>query len=102
MTDQPDDGKDFNPDWVSPPGDTLLDWMEENGIERAEMAVKLGLRAEDARRLLAGTLRISHALADKLGHFTKVTADFWLNREDDYRQEPRRTETEKADDAQAG
>ena len=35
--------QDFQPDWVSPPGDTIIDLMDEHGISDEELSKKIGL-----------------------------------------------------------
>ncbi len=32
----------YAPDWVSPPGDTILDIIEERGWSQTELATRLG------------------------------------------------------------
>lgn len=82
----------FKPDWVSPPGHTLRDWMKEQKISTRRVQTKLRLVEWDLDYLLDGTLAITYELAYRLGKLTLVSTDFWLNREDDYRKVPRRSE----------
>lgn len=84
--------KNYNPDWVSPPGDTLKEWIQENSMEERAVTLRLNLTPSGLASLLVGELRITDELADRLGFMTGTSIAFWLNREDDYRKEPRRTE----------
>ncbi len=36
------DTSTFEPDWVSPPGDTIADALEELGMSQAELAQRTG------------------------------------------------------------
>lgn len=83
--------QEFNPDWVSPPGDTLRDWLKECNVTTGTVIDSLGLSAQAFARLLKGEIPITYELAYKLGRFTRTDMDFWLNREDDYRKVPRRS-----------
>lgn len=44
----------FRPDWVSPPGDTIADLMEERGWPQAELAVRLGYTTKHVSQLING------------------------------------------------
>ena len=82
----------FKPDWVSAPGDTLRDWMKEYKISTRFVQKKLRLVEWDLDYLLDGKIAVTYELAYRLSKLTDVSMDFWLNREDDYRKSPRRSE----------
>ena len=44
----------FAPDWVSSPGDTIADLIEERGWTQAEFAKRLGYSAKYVNRLVQG------------------------------------------------
>ena len=44
----------FAPDWASPPGDTIVDLIEERGWTQAELAERLGYSARHVSRLVQG------------------------------------------------
>jgi HTH-type transcriptional regulator/antitoxin HigA len=45
----------FDPDWVSPPGDTILDLLEEKGWTQAELATRTGFTRKHVNELASGT-----------------------------------------------
>ncbi len=47
----------FAPDWVSPPGDTILELIEERGWTQSELAKRLGYTEKHVSQLLNGKLR---------------------------------------------
>lgn len=83
MTDQE---QTSSPDWASPPGDTIVDLMEERGWTRVELATRLGFSAGYLNRLLKGNISITQDCALRLERVLGSTANFWLNREANYRE----------------
>ena len=75
----------FDPDWVSPPGDTIRDLLEERCWSFAEFGEKLGWRSERVDGLLNGEAPISLEIARSLEHILGGSADFWTVRESQYR-----------------
>lgn len=71
---------EFKPDWVSPPGDTIAEIMEERGVCQAYLGALL------VSDLLSGELPIGEALAARLEETVGCPAQFWLNREAQYRE----------------
>ena len=69
----------FNPDWRSPPLDTILDVLEERGMAVIEAEFKLGFKLDDS-------LYIDAARAQKLAEVLGAHASFWLKREAHYRE----------------
>lgn len=78
--------KAFQPDWVSPPGETILDLLEERDWTRSELAVCLGFKETHVTRMVAGELAVTEDTALRLERVLGDTADFWLARERRYRQ----------------
>ncbi len=83
---------DFKPNWRSPPGDTIRDVVRmlypsasDDDITTA-LALALGITVPDAVNLLGGTLPIDATLAGMLGVKLGGSAQFWLNRERQYRE----------------
>lgn len=78
----------FNPDWVISPGETLRDWMEENGIPSARIVASCcrDLEANEVQGVLDGKRRITKVLACKLSVATGISAQLWLNLERQFRQ----------------
>ena len=44
----------FAPDWASPPGDTILDMVEERGWTQAELAARLGFSHKHVNQVIKG------------------------------------------------
>ncbi|EPD6093075.1 DNA-binding protein, partial [Escherichia coli] len=58
--------QDFQPDWVSPPGDTIIDLMDEHGLSGEELSKRIGLSLIRGQQLLEGKIRLNESLACKL------------------------------------
>ena len=79
------DDAPFAPDWVSPPGDTILDLIEHRGWSRAEFASRVGLDEAQTDSLISGGFVLDAALAESLAQTFGSTAAFWLRREANFR-----------------
>lgn len=77
--------KNFNPDWVSPTGDTIRDCLEERGWTVAEFATSMNINIDAANRLITGEAPIYSKEAVKLQSVLGGTVMFWVNREMQYR-----------------
>lgn len=78
----------FDPDWVISPGETLRDWMEENGLGRMEHAVAqtCGRMSDEMfQGILDGKTKITPDIAKALEHGTAIPAQLWLNLERAFR-----------------
>ena len=75
----------FSPDWVSPPGDTIADLLDERSWTQAEFAARLGASRKFVNQLVSGEASIDEATALRLERVLGSTTRFWLNREADYR-----------------
>ena len=76
----------FSPDWVSPPGDTILDMMEERDWSQVELARRLGFSPKHLNQLIKGKASLTDDTALRLERVLGSTANFWLNREARYRE----------------
>lgn len=78
---------EYQPDYVSPPGDTLLEILEERQISRPGLAKVLGFPLFLLNEIIEGKTPISPEMARRLEKIlVKPTAEFWLNRERLYRE----------------
>jgi HTH-type transcriptional regulator / antitoxin HigA len=84
----------FTPDWVSPPGDTIADILEERDWTQIELAERLGYTTKHISLLINGKASINEETALKLERVLGSTAGFWLNREAQYRAALARIEEE--------
>jgi HTH-type transcriptional regulator/antitoxin HigA len=75
----------FAPDWVSPPGETVEDLLEERHWSQAELAERTGLTRKHINDLVRGRAAISADTASRLDKVLGGTAQFWLTREAHYR-----------------
>ena len=77
----------FERDWVISPGETLADWIEENGLSVRSTATVCGrMPVERLQRILDGKQRITRKDAAALAHGTGISAQLWLNLERAFRQ----------------
>jgi HTH-type transcriptional regulator / antitoxin HigA len=77
----------FNPDWYSPPGQTIATLLEERDIPPAIFAQDMELSLEYVDLLLRGELILCDTIAEKLEKVLGSTKQFWLAREKKYREE---------------
>ena len=75
-----------SPNWASPPGDTIVDLMEERGWTRVVLARRLGFSARHLNQLINGSVSITNDTALQLERVLGSTVNFWLNKEANYRE----------------
>lgn len=73
------------PDWVSPPGHTILSILEERELTVEQFARQIGRSAAVAQRILDGAHVIDGTLARQLASTLGASENFWIAREQDYR-----------------
>ena len=76
----------FLTDWVSPPGETILDLMNEIAWTQVELAQKLGYTLKQLKLLIEGKVPLTEDTALRLEQVLGSTVKFWLNREVKYRE----------------
>ncbi len=76
--------KDFSPDWISPPGDTIIELLDEFGLSIEQLNKQIGLTAKKGQQLLDGELSICQVIAVKLESTLHVPSKFWLARDYQY------------------
>jgi HTH-type transcriptional regulator / antitoxin HigA len=74
----------FAPDWLSPPGDTIADILEERGWEQAELAQRTGFTKKHVNDLVKGRASLSPDAAQRLSTVLGSSTEFWLTREAQY------------------
>lgn len=82
----------FAPDWVSPPGESILDLAEERGWTQAELAERLGYTEKHVSLLINGKVPLSMDAALRLERVLGSTVDFWLALETNYQKHKARLE----------
>ena len=73
-----------HPDYVVPTGDFIEEWMEEEGINAAELARRLDVSRKHISELLRGKAPLSHDMALRLENTTGVPARIWNLHETGY------------------
>jgi len=84
----------FNPDWISPPGETIADLIEERNWSQADLAKRLGCTLNQISLLINGEVPITKEIAFKLENALGSSASFWLSREAQYRAKLAQQEAE--------
>ena len=84
----------FRPDWISPPGDTIADLIEERQWSQADLAKRLGYSTKHISLLINGKAPITEETALKLENAIGSSASFWLSREAQYRAKLAQQEAE--------
>jgi HTH-type transcriptional regulator / antitoxin HigA len=85
--------KTFEPDWLSAPGGTILDILEERGMSSKELAGLLGYSLERTEKLICGKEAITRDVAALLSARIGGSEKFWLSRERNYRNEVARLQS---------
>ncbi|MEM6792338.1 MAG: helix-turn-helix domain-containing protein [Acidobacteriota bacterium] len=75
----------FDPDWLSPPGGTIEDLLEERSWTQTALAERLGFTTKHINGLIHGRVAITAPMAQRLSRVLGSTASFWLMREAQYR-----------------
>lgn len=87
---------DFAPDWVTVPGETINDLLEERSWSQSDLAKRTGFTTKHVNLLLKGKAAITEETALKLERVLGSTARFWLNLEAQYREHLARQEAVSA------
>lgn len=69
----------FLPDWASPPGETILDLMNEKAWTQVELAQKLGYTLKQLKLMIEGKVSLTEDTALRLEQVLGSTVNFWLN-----------------------
>ena len=76
----------YKPDFVSPPGETLLETLEALGMSQAQLAERTGRSKKMINEIIKGKAPITPKMAIELERVVGVPASFWNNRERHYRE----------------
>lgn len=74
----------YNPDYVSPPGETLADVLEEKGMSQAELVERTGRPKKTISEIINGKAMITPDTALQLERVLGIPAHFWNQREQNY------------------
>ncbi len=87
--------------WVSAPGETIRDLLEERHLSYETFAVLTEQDSGFVQRLLQGKAPITNALAHKLESVLGASVAFWLRRESRYRENLARSTSVESNEAKA-
>lgn len=76
----------YQPDCVSPPGETLAELLEMHNMTQADLAERTGLHRKTINEIVKGLSPISQETAIAFERVFRVPASFWNNREQNYRE----------------
>jgi HTH-type transcriptional regulator / antitoxin HigA len=91
----------FTPDWISPPGETIADALEERGWTQSVFAERTGFTDKHVSLLINGKATITEETALKLERVLGSSARFWLAREAQYREALARVAEERTFEKEA-
>lgn len=80
----------FQPNWISPPGETIKDLLTEKSITISEFSERINADIDFANLLLLGRKEITPGLAARLSDVLGVDRRFWITREAQYREDIKR------------
>lgn len=89
----------FKPDYFSPPGETLLEALNDRGISQAELAERAGRPKKTISEIINGKAELTPETALQLERVLGIPAHFWNNRERRYRESLARVEEGRRLDA---
>lgn len=72
---------EYNPDYVSPPGETLEELLAERGMSQSELAKRTGRRTKTINQIIKGIAPLTPETAIQLERALGVPASFWNSRE---------------------
>lgn len=84
----------YTPDYVSPPGDTILELIGELGMSQVALSTRMGRPIKTINEIIHGKTQITPETALQLEKIFNVPADFWLTLENQYREFLARKEEE--------
>jgi HTH-type transcriptional regulator / antitoxin HigA len=77
---------EYHPNYVSSPGETLLETLEALGMTQVELARCMDYPVETINGIIQGKMPITADIAKQLEHIISIPASFWLKM-DQYYQE---------------
>ncbi len=77
---------EYHPDYVSPPGETLLETLEAIGMAQKELAKRMGRPVKTINEIIQKKAAITAETALQLEQVLHIPASFWLKLEQHYRE----------------
>lgn len=88
----------FNPIWVSNPGDTIRDLLRMKGLESESLPGLLNISEDKTSSILTGEMDIDLGVAQTLSDTLGFSSDFWVTRFQQYHDDLARLEQKLNDD----
>ena len=85
----------FQPDWTSTPGETIMDVLREREISEADFADLMALSVAEADDLFLGRKTVTIGLARRLTEVLGSSVEFWMSRDYQYRRDSRRLQEDE-------
>lgn len=76
----------YTPDYVSPPGETLQEMLEERGMSQTELAIRTNIPIKTINEIINGKAAITPETALQFERVLGAAVSFWNNRERHYRE----------------
>ncbi len=77
---------EYSPDFVFPPGETLLETIGAMGMTQAQLALRMGVTEKHINEVIKGKASLTEDTALKLERVLGINASFWRNLEHMYRR----------------
>lgn len=75
---------EYDPDYCSPPGDTLKEIIEYSNSSLEELSKLSGISICNLQDIIDNKLEINRDIAKKLQNVFHISETFWLNRQHNY------------------
>jgi addiction module HigA family antidote len=92
----------YQPDFVLPPGDTILELLEERGMTQYQLAQRMGQSIKTINEVIHGKMLLTAEIAWQLEKALGTPARLWLKLEHYYREHLDRRAADKTLQAQQG
>lgn len=89
----------YQPDYAVPPGETLLEVLDDRAMTQADLARRINRPAKTVNEIIKGKAALTAETALQLEAVLAVPATFWINREARYREALARQAREQELDA---
>jgi addiction module HigA family antidote len=93
---------EYNPSWISHPGETLRDILEERGISQSELALRTGRPKKTISEIVNGLTAITPETALQLESVFRIPANFWIKRQSQYDEFIAKKDSEERMKSQVG
>ncbi|PCJ89714.1 MAG: hypothetical protein COA52_11505 [Hyphomicrobiales bacterium] len=82
----------FEPNWASPPGDTISRLAAASNLSTHELAERIGFEEDVFAGIMEGSIQICDEIAEALSEELGASCQFWINRYDQFLADKARLE----------